>query len=152
MTRESPYVFVCGSVEWCWFEPIYAELRALPRGTIIVHGAARGADSLADTAAKRLGFDVEPVPAKWEVGPDTPPGAVRRRRGGELYDVRAGYLRNIEVLDRYRPRAGLAFQLDRSGGTAQMVREARKRGIPVKVTSRFSAGPKAGGLFVEDWS
>ena len=40
-------VLVCGSRKWLEQKPIERELRKLPPGTIVVHGACRGADNIA---------------------------------------------------------------------------------------------------------
>lgn len=135
----SPYVTVTGSLAWLWPDPIRARLARLPRGTIIVHGdAGRGADRFADIAADQLGFECERFPADWSPTDETPPWALRRRRNGELYDVRAGHLRNAAMLDAYPPRLVLAFQLDGSGGTANCISEALRRGVPVELDRRWS--------------
>ncbi len=83
----------------------------------IVHGAARGADSMAAVLGIRLGFKVIPCPANWE-------------RFGRA----AGAIRNKWMADS-EPDLVLAFHRDigRSKGTKNMVELARKRNIPVEV-------------------
>ncbi len=78
---------------------------------IIIHGAARGADSLAAVFANKKGIPQLPCPADWG------------RHGW-----RAGYIRNLEMLS-HKPDIVVAF----SGGpgTAHMVCEAMKAGITV---------------------
>ena len=39
------------------------ELVQFPAGTVVIHGAAAGADAIADRIAKELGFTVVAVPA-----------------------------------------------------------------------------------------
>ena len=84
---------------------------------MIIHGAARGADVLAGDAANRLGFQIIAVPAEWE-----------------LHGKSAGIIRNRKMLDM-GPELVIAFHMDlsKSKGTADTVREARHRGIPVEV-------------------
>lgn len=44
---------------------IERELTKLPSKTIIVHGAAPGADNIGGYVATKLGFEVRPYPADW---------------------------------------------------------------------------------------
>lgn len=133
-------LLVCGSVEWQWWDPIWKALRRFPPGTVLRHGDARGADKMAGNVAGRLGFVVQPRPADWEVKSDTPKAAVRRGRGGRLYNVRAGYERNARMLDEDPiPTLVIAFQLNGSGGTQNTIDGARVRGIPVEVYEKWTA-------------
>lgn len=108
-------MLVCGSRNWQDAALIRARLRALPRGTIVLHGGARGADQIAATAANSLGLQVQEFPADWQ------------KLGRS-----AGFRRNIAMLEE-KPDLVIAFWRDRSTGTGHTVREARKRGIPVEV-------------------
>jgi len=110
-------VLVCGDRDWIDEGLIEKRLSQLPPGTTIVHGAARGADTLAGTVAKRLGFKVIPMPAKWT-----------------LYGKAAGPIRNREMLD-LKPRLVIAFHpnLERSRGTKDCVTEAKRRGITTEL-------------------
>jgi hypothetical protein len=107
-------VLVCGSRDWRDGTPIRMALSELPRDATILHGGARGADRLAGNIAASFGFHVEQFPADWG------------NRGR-----RAGIERNLQMLDE-KPDLVLAFHLNDSVGTAHTVREARKRGIPVR--------------------
>lgn len=78
---------------------------------IVVHGAARGADTLADEWGKRMALTVERVPADWN-----------------KHGKSAGPIRNAEMLS-YDPHFVVAFPGGR--GTADMVRRARAAGIDV---------------------
>ncbi len=49
-------ILVTGSREWTKRDPIRRELSKYPAGTILVHGAADGADSIAGEIGKELGF------------------------------------------------------------------------------------------------
>lgn len=86
-------------------------LSAFPPDTVVIHGDARGADRLADHAARGLGLKVEPYPADWS-----------------RYGKRAGILRNLEMLDS-NPTTVIAFWDGESRGTQHTIDEARKRGI-----------------------
>jgi hypothetical protein len=112
-------VLVCGSREWSDVETMEARLSLLPQGTEIIHGGCCGADVLASVLATRFGFKTRAFPADWG-----------------KYGRSAGPIRNRQMLDE-RPSLVLAFHrnLSRSMGTADTVREARRRGIPVEVIS-----------------
>ena len=109
-------LLVCGSRDWTDAETIDAALsvyRTAGRHVTVLHGDARGADTIADACARRYGYRVRRFPARW------------REHGNG-----AGFRRNIEMLD-VGPDKVLAFQLRRSPGTEHTVTEARKRGIAV---------------------
>lgn len=111
-------VLVTGSREWAHPTAIKRRLRELPPGTTIIHGAARGADSMAGLYARALGFTVQEFPVHW--------------RPGGVYNPRAGFERNLRMLDQ-EPDLVLAFQRNGSGGTQHTINSARARGIPVEV-------------------
>jgi|SRR5215467_16308907 len=116
-------VLVCGDREWSHYDSIRATLEVYPAGTVVIHGAARGADTLADQVAKELGFDVEPYPAEWD-----------------KYKKAAGPIRNSQMLTEGRPTEVHAFHntLEHSTGTKDMVTKAQKAGLPVTVHSIWS--------------
>ena len=110
-------VLVCGDRNWAREAPIRERLSTLPKDAIIIEGGARGADTLARHAAEYLGLKVVEFPADWD-------------RHGRA----AGPIRNRQMLDE-KPDLVIAFHpdLDSSRGTADTVREARRRGILVEV-------------------
>ena len=120
-------VLVCGSRKWLDQGAIMRELVKLPDGTIVVHGACRGADNIAAYVAKELlGFEVRAYPAPWE-----------------RFGKRAGILRNQMMLKKQHLDDEpidkvLAFhkELAIGGGTADMVRRAEAAGIPVEVFTK----------------
>lgn len=59
-------VLVFGSRKWVKQEVIERELKKLPSKTVIVHGAAPGADNIGGYVAAKLGFEVWPYPADWD--------------------------------------------------------------------------------------
>ena len=116
-------VLVCGDRFWTDRAMIYAELSKLSPGTIIVHGGARGADSIAGEIAKELGFVVRAYPADWSA-----------------HGKAAGPIRNSTMLVReHRPdepvNLVLAFHYDlaKSKGTKDMVRKSKNAGISVRL-------------------
>ena len=108
-------VLVCGSRDWIDYPAIRDRLARLGPDTVVVHGAALGADAMGVKAASTLGMRTEGYPADW------------RGKGR-----RAGILRNLAMLDT-KPDLVLAFQINGSRGTQFTIDEARKRGIPVEV-------------------
>lgn len=81
---------------------------------IVVHGAARGVDTMADLFARAFEYEVHPHPADWDT-----------------YHRAAGPIRNTEMLAE-KPDLVLAFHDDllSSKGTRNMVNQAVKAGIP----------------------
>lgn len=73
----------------------------------IVHGAAQGADSMADTWGKRMHIAVVAVPAEWST-----------------HGKAAGPIRNEEMLYLHKPKRVIAFP--GGVGTADMVKRAKK--------------------------
>ena len=119
MTNESPVrALFCGSRLWRDREPILARLRGLPVGSIVIHGAAPGADAIAGEEADCLGLRVMSFPADWN-------GLGRS----------AGPIRNQRMIDEGRPSIVFAFPMQGSRGTWDMVRRARTAGIAVVIGS-----------------
>jgi hypothetical protein len=87
---------------------------ALPAGSIVVSGGARGVDSFAEEAARRRGLEVRVFRADWD------------RLG-----AKAGPIRNSELVanaDRV-----VAFWDGKSRGTLDTVSKALAAGLPVEV-------------------
>lgn len=78
---------------------------------VVIHGAARGADTEAARWCSVRGVPSWPFPADWSLG-----------KG-------AGIVRNQQMLDEAFPETVLAFP--GGTGTADMVRRARAAGLPV---------------------
>ncbi len=117
-------VLVAGSRSWVDLAPIQRELRALPKGTILIHGACRGADNTADYVGRRLGMIVRPYPANWG-----------------LYARGAGPVRNAQMLKEEHPdKDGLFIDLclafhkdvDLGTGTADMKRRVLAADPPIE--------------------
>lgn len=112
-------VLVCGSRGFTSKRMIGAVLDGLNDGRplTIIHGAARGADSIAGEWAAHRGVAVEKYPADWSA-----------------HGRRAGYIRNAQMLDEGKPDVVLAFMVpEGSKGTQMMVDLARKAGVPTFV-------------------
>ncbi|MBM4707949.1 DUF2493 domain-containing protein [Rhodococcus hoagii] len=80
---------------------------------ILVHGAARGADSLAARLWEEGGFRTEAYPARWN-----------------QYGKAAGFIRNKLMVDLGADEC-IAFPLGISRGTRSCMTLARAAGIPV---------------------
>lgn len=105
-------LLVTGSRDWTDSHPVSLLLSRLPDDAVLVHGAARGLDSIAAEAAERLGLQVESHPADWE----------RRGRG-------AGFQRNQEMVNLGAEMC-LAFPVPGSRGTVHCSTRAERDGIP----------------------
>lgn len=111
-------VIVCGSRGWTDRGRISDRLALLPDDTVVVHGAARGADRIAHQEAQKLGLLVEPHPADWD-------------RLGK----RAGFVRNEEMAEAGASLC-IGFWDGRSTGTTDMLDRARAHGIEVEVVKQ----------------
>lgn len=115
-------VLVCGSRTWTDETPIRRALALLAPGSVVIHGGAQGADTIADRVARSLGLEVQVFPvssAEWrKMGP------------------RAGPLRNARMLREGQPDWVYAFSLG-TRGTRDMVAQAQAAGIP---TTEFCPG------------
>lgn len=59
------YVLGCGSRNWQDSQSVFDALIWVPEGSVLVHGAQRGADMCFDQEGRKLGLRVRPVPADW---------------------------------------------------------------------------------------
>lgn len=110
-------VLVCGSRTWTDRQLVDRELCEFLRDRFatILHGGAKGADSMADEIAHENGFDTKVMLADWK-----------------RYGRSAGCIRNDEMLDE-GPDLVLAFWDGSSHGTKHTIDQAITRGIPVKI-------------------
>lgn len=111
-------VIVCGSRGWSNRDLIAEVLAELPGDTTLVHGAAKGADRIAEQEGQKLGFLIEPWPALWDD-----------------HGKRAGLIRN-EQMAVMGADLCLAFWDGRSTGTQHMTEMAAKHGIPIRVVHK----------------
>lgn len=114
---------VCGGRGVQDYDMVDRALRALilhPERAVIIHGGARGVDTLANTwgKANRVS-EVIAVPADWSV-----------------HRKAAGPIRNKRMLDEFHPDVVIAFLPGAGPGTANMIRQARAaRVVTVEVTA-----------------
>lgn len=108
-------VLVCGGRDFHDRAAAFDALDRIDAETMIetvIHGQARGADSLADEWASDRVRWVQPFPADWQT-----------------FGRSAGPIRNRLMLVNGKPDLVVAFPGGR--GTADMVRQARRAGIRV---------------------
>ena len=103
----------CGSREWTDVEMIRRDVGALPDDTTVIHGACRGADTIAGKLALERGLNVIPYPAKWK-----------------LYGKKAGWLRNQEMVNSGIDEV-YAYCKGEAKGTRMAVSLAEVRNITV---------------------
>lgn len=108
-------VLITGDREWTQASPIIRCLAFLPRGSLVIHGAAPGTDTLSGRIAKAFKLQVISYPAQWH-----------------RYGRAAGPIRNQRMLDRH-PNISLAFafhdRLLHSKGTKDMIARLVKANI-----------------------
>ena len=108
-------ILICGSRIYQDREAIKQYIDTLPKDTIIIHGNARGADSIAGYLATVAGLTVQAFTPDWHI-----------------YGRAAGLIRNQQMLDE-KPDLVVWFSknLATSRGTSHMISIAMKAGILV---------------------
>jgi hypothetical protein len=112
-------LIVCGGRDFEDYPKLYEKLNWISRRrkiTCIIQGEARGVDRLAKQWAEYVGVECLSFPANWD-----------------LYGNSAGPIRNKQMIDEGKPDAVVAFKGGR--GTANMVFQAKQRGIYVEIVS-----------------
>lgn len=108
-------VLVCGSRSYVNRKQCFRFLNRIDRtygiGEII-HGDARGADTMAGEWAEEKGLIVYKYPVDWKT-----------------YGNSAGFIRNIQMLDEGKPDLVVAFLQNSSKGTAHMIRQTQEANI-----------------------
>lgn len=94
----------------------------------VIHGAAPGADTLADVVARKAKVPVDPFPAAWD-DLDAPGAVIKIGANGRAYNAKAGSDRNARMLAEGKPNLVLAFP--GGNGTADMAATAKRAGVPV---------------------
>jgi hypothetical protein len=116
-------VLITGGRSYVDRATVFRELDALHAETtitVLIHGAATGADSLADAWSKSRGVEVIACPADWS-------------RHGRA----AGPIRNKAMLTDHAPELLVAFPGGR--GTANMISQARAAGLKIIVIGEQGA-------------
>lgn len=131
-------ILVTGSRDWTDWRTLnlaLIETAKSDRDVTLVHGCARGTDSLAAAAARKLGWQVEDHPADWNAPCRASCGPRDHRRpgrGGVEYCPAAGDYRNQAMVDQGADVC-LAFFVHGSlnKGTTDCATRAKKAGILV---------------------
>lgn len=103
-------VLVTGGRNYGNREHVYRVLDSLQPVQVVIHGDAGGADTLAKEWAIERGVPHDPHPADWE-NLDGVPRSHRKFniRTKRMYNVKAGFDRNEEMLRRTCPTHVVAF-------------------------------------------
>lgn len=111
-------VLVFGSRAWTDVELITNRLTRLPQDTVLIHGAACGADTIAGVIGEALGFTVMSYPADWET-----------------HGKQAGPIRNqLMLAENTDVTLALGFIVgDDSRGSEDMLRRINNAGITADV-------------------
>lgn len=117
-------VLICGDRHWKDEDIVEEYIKSLPSDTVVIQGMCRGADIIARSKAHQRGLEVKDFPTKWD-----------------LYGRAAGPIRNRQMIEEGKPDLVVAFHndLSKSKGTANMLKQARERGIPTEVRSSLSS-------------
>lgn len=108
-------VLVCGSRHFNDYELLERILDEYDI-TEVIEGEARGADTLSRIYAEHRGISVRGFPADWA-----------------LLGRRAGPIRNRQMLTEGKPDCVVAFRGPNSRGTQNMIDQATKAGVPVRI-------------------
>ena len=109
-------ILVCGSRHFKDRDLMTNRMFHFGRDVVVIHGGAEGADKMAGEIAAFLGLKVEVFPADWKT-----------------HGKKAGPLRNQRMLDEGKPDHVVAFPLEGSVGTWDMIRRAQRAGISLEV-------------------
>jgi len=106
---------VCGGRDYrdaAHVDKVLQQIGAEQPITVLIHGAARGADQLGEAWGLKQGLQLEAYPADWHT-----------------YGLSAGPRRNQEMLTKGKPDLVVAFPGGK--GTADMVRRSKRAGVRV---------------------
>lgn len=132
------YRLVASALDEAWHDATQDGYTALT----IVHGAAKGADSLAERwwQLHQQWVQRDRFPADWDAPcvPGCRPGHRKQRTGGGDYCPAEGSYRNQRMIDHVSPYKTHALTLafyaqPRSDGTSDAVRRAQAAGIPCRL-------------------
>ena len=109
-------ILICGDRNYKNWEKIQNYLNTLDSETIIIHGCAKGADSLAGNLSRGRGWGLIRFPAQWD-----------------KHGKAAGSIRNQQMLDEGQPDLVVYFHddIENSKGTKDMITRAKKNNVPV---------------------
>lgn len=125
-------VLICGSRNFRDAKRIFHYLSGVAKGTVIIEGEARGADTIVWVCCEILGLKYISFPADWSA-----------------YHKAAGVIRNQEMLEKGKPDLVLFYHdnLDESRGTIDMITRADRAGIIVEEGPEYDKD----GYFKTEW-
>lgn len=145
-TDAAQRVAIIGSRDYPDLRYVAETVLALPKGTLVISGGARGVDRQAEVAADRAGLDVVSIPVIGSAGRWSWTITCNSNRAREWVNENfaayrdefqtfrdAAFHRNKQVV-QYTDRV-IAFHWNNSNGTANAIQHARDLGIPVEVRS-----------------
>lgn len=115
-------ILVCGSRNFTDYDYFWNTLnkiifsKPIEDKWIMISGMARGTDTMAVRYAEEYGMEVLKFPAKWDE-----------------HGKAAGPIRNKQMLDEGKPDMVIAFRYPDSRGTQNMIDQATKAGVPVRI-------------------
>ena len=123
MRDKRTRILICGDRHWKDYKTIFDEVSKINDIEVIIHGAARGADTLGGKVADNLNIPTEVYSAQWSE-----------------HGRSAGPIRNIQMLVKGMPDIVLAFHpnIVNSKGTKHMVKISLKNNTKVRVISKKS--------------
>ena len=122
-------LLVCGGRNYQDYATLSKVLNGLHKEygfTTVIHGAAKGADSLADRWAKQHDIPVQAFPAQWRTHEENCSPNCR----SNSYCRRAGFRRNEQMLLEGKPEMVVGFP--GGAGTAGMLKLSRDAGVTTK--------------------
>lgn len=124
-------VLICGSRDWTDRAMIERVMQGLGPGPhTIIHGRAKGADTIAATIALRLGYAIDKPPTTTDSrDPEHLGGYPVRDVDWRRFGKRAGHMRNHDMLYEGHPDFVVAFHLGGSRGTQDMINQAKLAGV-----------------------
>lgn len=108
-------ILVTGDREWTDVETVAEELKKFPSGTILIHGAARGADTIAALVGEQLGFDCRAYPYLHQYG----------RAGGPIRNTQMA-VENPDIEEVI----GFHNSIETSKGTKDMMNRVAPKYLP----------------------
>jgi hypothetical protein len=125
MDEQKYRALVCGGREYSNQAKMFRLLDVLKEcepNLLIIHGGAKGADSLGGQWALDRGVEVLVFPADWD-----------------QYGRGAGFIRNAQMLKEGKPNLVVAFSGGR--GTEHMIQSSEKAGVEVVVVREINYQP-----------
>ena len=109
-------ILICGDRNYKDWRKVQDYLNTILHTAIIIHGGARGADSLAGNLATGRNWGIMRFPAQWD-----------------KYGKAAGPIRNQEMVEYGKPTLVVYFHddIENSKGTKDMITRAEKANIKV---------------------